>query len=368
MNIFKDTDETENLIAKAMILLKQGVHKSRVIAMPVPEEICEIASARMRNEKTQKTSHKGLFMSLNDLRFATNETAAKYRAKRLKCNTVIEIGSGIGLQSIWLAKECKKVIAIEIDKRKHEYAVQNGKLLGINNIEFINEDALKIKKLPKADIVFCETEREAEEEERKIEKLKPDIKKTLETYGKITKDICIEVSPQIKDIRLDCEKEYLSVSHELNRLNLYFGKLKKCEVSAVIAETGERLEKKSKEQLKESKPLKYIHEPDKAVEKAGLMAEIQARGIHAFKDFLTSEKPVKSQFIKSSFEVLHRCIGFDEAIKALKKENCGKAVLRYSISPDRYWKERKKYEDELKGEETLYLFSSGKELLVCKKI
>ena len=56
------------------------------------------------------------------------------------------------------------------------------------------------------------------------------------------KDVCIELPPQIKDIPFDCEIEYLSVNHELNRLNLYFGELKKCKLSAVIAETGERLE------------------------------------------------------------------------------------------------------------------------------
>ena len=136
----------------------------------------------------------------------------------------------------------QKVIAIEVDKRKHEYAKQNAKILGIKNIEFINNDALKLEKIPKADIIFCETEREAEEKERKIENIKPDIKKLLKKYEKTTKDVCIELPPQIKDIPFDCEIEYLSVNHELNRLNLYFGELKKCKLSAVIAETGERLE------------------------------------------------------------------------------------------------------------------------------
>ncbi|MDI6737470.1 MAG: methyltransferase domain-containing protein [Nanoarchaeota archaeon] len=368
MELFKNIKDTEKEIAKAEALLKQGIQKDRICAaLKISEEACEIAAARLRNEKTGKTSHKGLFMSLNDLRFATNEEVAKYRAKRLKCNTIIEIGSGIGLQSFEFAKTCKRVIAIEIDKRKYEYAKKNAEMLGINNIEFINADALKLKKIPNADIVFCETEREAEEKERKIEKLKPDIRKVLETYGKITKDICIEVPPRIKEAAYECEKEYLSVSHGLNRLDLYFGKLRKCAISAVIAETGERLEGETK-QMEESRPLKYIHEPDKAAEKAGLLWAIPGKGLYAYKDFLTSKNPIKSSFIKSSFEVLHRCIGFDEAIKALKKENCGKAILRYSISPDRYWKERKKYEDELKGGEILYLFSSGKELLVCKKI
>ncbi len=382
MNIFKDTEETENLIAKAMILLKQGVHKSRVIAMPVPEEICEIAEARLRNEKIMKTSHQGLYFNLNDLRFATNEKAANYRAKRLKCNTIIEIGSGIGLQSIAFAKECKKVIAIEVDKRKHEYAKQNAKLLGIKNIEFINNDALKLEKIPKADIIFCETEREAEEKERKIENIKPDIKKLLKKYEKTTKDVCIELPPQIKDIPFDCEIEYLSVNHELNRLNLYFGELKKCKLSAVIAETGERLEGgrnsvsglpsqssegSGKKQLEESKPLKFIHEADKAVEKAGLTGELKA-DIFKWGEFLTSEKIIKSPFIKDSFEILKKCRNKPEAINALNKANCGKVILRYKIDPDKYWLERKAYEEKLEGEETLYLFAFGKEILACKKI
>ncbi|MFA5888328.1 MAG: methyltransferase domain-containing protein [Candidatus Nanoarchaeia archaeon] len=367
MNIFKDTEETENLIAKAMILLKQGVHKSRVIAMPVPEEICEIAEARLRNEKIMKTSHQGLYFNLNDLRFATNEKAANYRAKRLKCNTIIEIGSGIGLQSIAFAKECKKVVAIEVDKRKHEYAKQNAKILGIKNIEFINDDALKIKTIPKADIVFCETEREAEEKERKIENIKPDIKKLLKKYEKTTKDVCIELPPQIKEIPFDCEIEYLSVNHELNRLNLYFGGLKKCKLSAVIAETGERLEGDGKKQLEENKPLKFIHEADKAVEKAGLTGELKA-DVFKWGEFLTSEKIIKSPFIKDSFEILKKCRNKMEAINALNKANCGKVILRYKIDPDKYWQERKAYEEKLEGEETLYLFAFGKELLACKKI
>ena len=62
MNIFKDTEETENLIAKAMILLKQGVHKSRVIAMPVPEEICEIAEAKAQERENNENKPSGALL------------------------------------------------------------------------------------------------------------------------------------------------------------------------------------------------------------------------------------------------------------------------------------------------------------------
>lgn len=367
MDIFKNAKETEKLIEKAEALLKQGIPKDRIsAALSIPEEIRGIAAARIRNEKAQKTSHKNLYMTLDDLRFATNEKAAKYRAKRLKCGKIIEIGSGIGLQSIEFAKTCKKVIAIEIDKRKHNYAMHNAEALGIKNIEFINADALKLNP-PKADIVFCETERKAEEAERKAESIKPNIKKLLEIYRKITKDICIEVPPQMQDIKFDCEREYISVNHELNRLNLYFGKLKKCRLSAAIAETGERLEDKGKK-LKESRPLSYLYEADGAVKKAGLEAEIPLSGIFNCGECLTSEKKLSSPFFKAAFEIKAKCKGIRNIFSELKKADCRKVVLRIKISPEKYWEERKKYEDELQGSETCHLFSSKDEMLVCKKL
>jgi len=49
-------------------------------------------------------------MSETDLRFATSSVIAKYRADKLRCNSIIDACSGIGLQTIFFAKTCKKVI------------------------------------------------------------------------------------------------------------------------------------------------------------------------------------------------------------------------------------------------------------------
>jgi len=45
------------------------------------------------------------------LRFATPADVAKYRAERLYCNIIAEIGAGIGGQTIAFAEKCRKVIA-----------------------------------------------------------------------------------------------------------------------------------------------------------------------------------------------------------------------------------------------------------------
>lgn len=55
---------------------------------------------------------------------------------------IIEIGPGAGILTYLLAKNAKKVIAIEVDKRLSP--VLNENLDGLNNVELIFEDALKV--------------------------------------------------------------------------------------------------------------------------------------------------------------------------------------------------------------------------------
>lgn len=62
-----------------------------------------------------------------------------------KEDVVLEIGSGIGTLTIELAKRAKKVIAVEQDSNICEILNQRLKKEKIDNVELINEDALKIE-------------------------------------------------------------------------------------------------------------------------------------------------------------------------------------------------------------------------------
>lgn len=370
----KFSKSTEEDIAIISNFVRKGMHrntiKARLTAFDNFDELYEVAAARVRNERICKTKH-ALFMTLDDLRFATNSDVAEYRAKRLKCDTIIDIGSGIGLQSFAFCKTCKKVYGIEIDERKASYAVENAKIVGVKNVEFIAGDALKVaSKIKKADVVFCETARAPEAVERSVDELSPNLKQLMKIYGKLTGKFCIEIPPQTKEIPFDCEKEYVSVNHDLNRLNLYFGKLKKCETSAVALPSGARIEGTGKKEQEKSEMLDYLYEADDAVVKAGLTKELSTRTLLMFNEgFLTSKKKEKSDFFKNSFSVLGTCRNeFSQILPILSKEGCGKVVLRMKIDPDEYWNERKKYEEKLKGEKTLYLFAFGEKAAICEKI
>ena len=61
-----------------------------------------------------------------------------------KDDVVLEIGTGIGTLTIELAKKAQKVIAIEQDTKICEILAKRLKDEKIDNVELINDDALKV--------------------------------------------------------------------------------------------------------------------------------------------------------------------------------------------------------------------------------
>ncbi len=312
-----------------------------------------------------------------DLRWATHELAAEYRAQRLKCKTIVDIGCGIGFQSFAFAKTCKKVYAIEIDAEKIKLAKKNAEILGWKNIEFIYGDALSekvLKQLKDVDIVFCDPERSPEERKRNVATIKPSIPELLRKYGALTENIAIEFPPQITEIPFDCEREYLSIDGALNRLTLYFGELKKCGRSAVVLPSKEKLCSAEEATLKETEMIgEYLYEADPAVVKAGLLAELSEKtGLALYEEakaaFFTSDKKVKSPFFKNTFKVVDMCAQEEhEIIAALQKHDAGKVILRMPVDPSEYWKIRKKFEVKLTGDKTYALLYLGNEAVIVEK-
>ena len=60
-------------------------------------------------------------------------------------DVILEIGTGIGTLTIELAKRAKKVIAIEQDTKIYEILAERLKDERIDNVELINDDALKVE-------------------------------------------------------------------------------------------------------------------------------------------------------------------------------------------------------------------------------
>ncbi|MFA5259082.1 MAG: hypothetical protein WC979_07815 [Candidatus Pacearchaeota archaeon] len=354
--------------------------------------------------------------SEEDLRFATPLDVANFRAKGLKCKVIVDLCSGIGIQSGAFAKTSGQVFGFEIDERKVSFAEKNFK--GINNLKFETGNVLdekvieKIRKI-RPDIIFCDPERLPQEKERTLESISPDIFKLLEVYSKITPNICLEIPPQIDIDKLDrlgnMEREYLSVGNKLNRLDLYFGNLKKAEVS-VVDVNGERIERrissfdKSNEDsrfaakavkensknasievkkfnenakfAKTNKISRYVYEISTAIVKAGLenefANEIQGKileGCEKNKVLISSDNlDNKFRSLCKVFEVMGIGNNYIQVMDLLKKFKIGKVVIKYSVDPKDYWTERGKYERQLRGNREAVLFNVCGKYAVCEEI
>ncbi len=217
----------------------------------------------------------------NDVRFGTPYEVADYRAERLceGVETVIEIGAGAGFQTGAFAERSEKVIAVDIDRER----LKRGNFPG--NVVLIPGDAMDpvvIKQIKKEIVgkcvVFLDPERPASSKKRKLDEIQPNLKKFVEIYSEITEAICMEMPPFLEEIPWNCEKEFISINGQLNRLNVYLGSLKKCDISVVRLPEWKRVEHSGPLKNKAPEPLletpKYILLPDKAVEHAGITNEI----------------------------------------------------------------------------------------------
>lgn len=318
------------------------------------------------------------------LRFSTPKEVADYRAEKLKCNVLLEIGAGIGGQTIAFSKKCKKVIAIEIDGKQAEILKNNLKKLNIKNVEIISGDALSEKIIEivenkSPEIIFCDTERK-ESGERTLKELSPDISQIIKKYSPITKKIAIEIPPFTKDLdslKENFEEEFISLNNKLNRLTLYFNELKKSDVSVVSLPSKIKIEKKEGveicEEVKSFKNFEFLYLINPAIILAELINELTEKNdlkiIRSGKKiYFVSNSEVTNEFLEG-YNILSICKNIEEEIiENLKKLDAGEVVLRYEIEPEKYWSERKKYEKNLDGKRKIHLFAKGDEIVLCEKI
>ena len=95
-----------------------------------------------------KTDAQGLFS-------VTPEAIAHYVANSCSCDVIVDGFCGIGGNAIRFATTCKRVIAIDIDPTKIEYAKHNARVYDVHDkIEFIVGDFFQICSSITADAVF----------------------------------------------------------------------------------------------------------------------------------------------------------------------------------------------------------------------
>ena len=340
---------------------------------------------KSENELIKKKFTKKIFFpNRESLEMSTPELVSKYRASRLKCNLAIDLCCGLGIDAILLAKSCKKVIAIEKDKKILDCAIKNAKLYNIKNIEFICDDFKNIDlKKYSPDIVFADPSRRIEG--KRVKELNETDPSTSEIIFLLQKqgleNFCIEVSNNLdlEKLNFDCEKEFISLNKEPNCISLYFGNLKKHNYSFVALPDKKMIftekiipEFKIQENFK-----KYLYELDEGIKKMHFQNELLTHynGLYAITDsFFTSINLIKDPIFKNSYKIETILeTSFENTdrkilIEELKKLGAKKVVLRVKIDPDKYYSLKKELEKDLGGTKKLHLIELNKKVILCKNL
>ncbi len=307
----------------------------------------------MSRQKSPRNFPEHFEASEEERRFGTPIEVADYRAERLKCHTILEIGCGVGFQTVAFAKTCKKVIAIDIDEERIKKAKRNLAKYEIRNVEFHAVDALDkefIQSLKRVDIIFCDPGRAASEEERKLASLSPSLPEIQNAYT--CDNIAYEVPPFLKHLPKEAEKEYITLNGTLNRLMLYFGDCKQRELSIVDVPSGERLEQEETEERTISDPT-FIAEVNEAITNAEL-EEVLANKLKGMVHKEHEKITILTKHITPS--------AFVRWYRIVPKFHPLDVVLHYPIPQGKY-KDEKMRHIKQKGKENAHLFRLNGEIV-----
>lgn len=337
--------------------------------------VFDLAISRIRAESKFSNVNK-IWLDSYSSRYSTPEIVALYRSERLKGYHIADIGSGAGMQSIFMAKN-SKVTGIEVEKTRYLLSLLNSRAYDwempvfINN-DFHNEDVSNLR----PSIIFSDPLRPESEKERSIESLVPDPYEIMELYENSTKEFVFDLPPQMKRNKVEFdsfESEYISVNGSLNRFTVYLGKLRKKNFSAVLLPNMLRIESDVQEEIRESvrNHYKYVYSLDPAVIYAGLEGNVSNKFSLPFlyKDkrriILTSDEK-KDQFPGETFLVVGESTE-EHLLNSLHNLGAGKIIPRYNPTNE-YYVFKSMIESKLSGDQTFYLFHNDSQILICKKL
>ncbi|KAB0796146.1 hypothetical protein PPYR_10207 [Photinus pyralis] len=169
----------------------------------------------------------------------TPELIAKNTARRLRCDVVIDAFCGAGGNTIQLAQTCNRVIAIDIDVNKINFAKHNAEIYKVaDRIEFIVGDFFQLAKSLKGDVVFLSPPWGGPEYLNRstydLEYLQPrPLTALMEAVRKVTQNVCLFLPRNCNTYqlitaagpggRVELEQNFLN--KKLVALTAYFGNL-----------------------------------------------------------------------------------------------------------------------------------------------
>ncbi len=302
----------------------------------------------LRNKGKEKFSMSyKMYFTQESLEQSSSEVVARYRTRKFSSfNSIADLGSGIGADTIFLSK-IAEVVAFEKDKLRLEMARLNVGACGdMNRTDFIHGDFMTRENqniLKKCDAIFIDpSRRQNGKRVYSIYDYQPSLA-LLKKLLKVTRNIGIKISPafnydEIKELDLDCSIELISLDGECKEAVLWFGELKSdYERKATVLPAESSIKNRQDIEVNTVKPQRYLYEPDGAVIRAHLVEDLaekfSLKKISEDIAYLTGENLINTGLTKSW--KIDKVIDFNlkKLNDVLQRDKIGTVIMKKRGSP-----------------------------------
>ncbi|MFA6369757.1 class I SAM-dependent methyltransferase [Candidatus Falkowbacteria bacterium] len=255
----------------------------------------QIKNRRRAFNKFSRASE--LFFTSSGLEQASSEAIARHLAERLSIfPKVVDLGCGLGFNSIFLAAVGTSVTAVDCDLDRLRLAKANAAVYGVaEKITFLEEDFLspsfsdfyenKLLNFGTNLAFFLDPARNlaGDRKTRSLINSKPNLFELLPKIFEFTNNVAVKISPafdyrELEQLPGDPELELISENGVCKVAMLWFGAFKKTKRRATVLGANQKIFSLTSgpESFEFSRPLNYLYLPDKAVARAQLTATFAA--------------------------------------------------------------------------------------------
>ncbi len=309
-----------------------------------------LETAILRRRAGVKFPHaERLYFTRPALEQATPHEVASYRAKRLASfERLADLGCSVGGDTLALAAVAPTV-GIDQDPLRLAMAAQNLRALDLSErAVLIRADlhhGLPLQPHPSLALFFDPDRRDQEGRRLSVNDYRPSLN-AINEWLKSYAALAVKVSPAVdlEEVRsFEAEIEFISLRGALKEATLWFGPLKSALRRATVLPGDHTMAVDDQRQLNSlpqprlSEPQAYLYEPDPAVIRAGLVAELAARLNACQLDsdiaYLTGERWVETPFARCWVVETWMPFNLKQLRAWLRRHNIGRLVVKKRGSP-----------------------------------